>query len=157
MNKGRSAEWQAYCRFAWNRIRFASLCLGTFACLLMTVVTSSPLMAGTTEPNQLLRRPYPDWILSSENFKSNLIADETAESWFRTSETGLNVPELQKAPLAEETSGTRKPRQAAEASPEIPAPEPASTRIMIAMMGLLLCGWKLERRRPRNLSIQNQG
>lgn len=114
-------------------------------------------MAGTTEPNQLLQRPYPDWVLSSENFKSNLIVDETAESWFRMSETGLNVLELQRAPLAEQGGGTKNRKPAAEASPEIPAPEPASTRIIITMTGLLLCGWKLARQRHRKLSIQNEG
>jgi hypothetical protein len=113
-------------------------------------------MAGTTEPNQFLRDPYSDWVLGSENFKSRLVIDNTAESWFEMNGAGLNVLELKKAPLGEEADIAKKRELAAEVPTEIPAPEPASTRIIIAMVGLLLCGWKLERRRHRKLCSQNE-
>jgi hypothetical protein len=114
-------------------------------------------MAGTTEPNQLLQSPYPDWVLTSENFKSNPIPDEAAESWFHSSGTGLNVLELQPIPYTGGAGNLKKRRQATEASAEIPAPEPASTQLVIAVLGLLLCGWKLERRRHHRLAKQTEG
>lgn len=114
-------------------------------------------MAGTTAPNSLLQRPYPDWVLSGENFKSNQIPDETAESWFRSSGTGLNVLELQQASATERPSEATKRKAATDAQLEIPAPEPASTQLVIAVLGLLLCGWKLERRRHRRFEKQAEG
>jgi hypothetical protein len=157
MNKGRSAGRPVYGRSAWNRIRYVFLCFGTLACLLIAAATTSPLMAGTTEPNQLLQRPYPDWILTEENFKSNLIPDNTAESWFHSSGTGLNVLELEQAPFTAASGSLKKRKPAIEASSEISAPEPASTQVMVVVMGLLLCGWKLERRRRLRLAKRTEG